>query len=142
MSYLVEDTDPRTVFTFGYRSKHPAELERWTERLGARVVDIRFEPMSSEQRWTKSRLRERLGERYLHVKALGNRHYRSGRIALVAPRIGAEEVRRRVYDEGDRAILLCACTSVEHCHRVKAAEWVADQTEGHVTEIETQFSLF
>ena len=106
------------VFTIGYSGRKPAEIKLLAEELDATVFDVRFSPRSRVPHWSRKRLTESLGDRYRHVRALGNRNYRSGPIELEDFPAGLA-----LIQESDRPIILmCACKDPAICHRTTIAE--------------------
>lgn len=106
------------VYTIGYSGRKPAEILEIARDLDATVFDVRFSPRSRVPHWTRGRLEALLGDRYVHVRALGNRNYRSGPIDLVDFPAGLQLIR-----EADRpVILMCACQDPALCHRSTIAE--------------------
>jgi uncharacterized protein (DUF488 family) len=67
------------LYTFGYSGKQPEELHTLAEQLDALVADIRFSPRSRVPHWNGGSLVRRLGHRYRHLPALGNRNYKGAR---------------------------------------------------------------
>ena len=105
------------VFTIGYSGRKPAEIMLLAEELDATVFDVRFSPRSRVPHWTRKRLTEFLGDRYCHVRALGNRNYRDGPIVLDDFPAGLE-----LIHASDRpVILMCACKDPAFCHRTTIA---------------------
>jgi uncharacterized protein (DUF488 family) len=106
------------IYTTGYAGQDPAALQRWLEALDGVVFDIRFNPQSRKPRWTKAALARRLGARYMHVPALGNRNYKGGPIALVDLEAGLAQLAQ----ETRPVVLLCVCGDAATCHRTVVAE--------------------
>jgi uncharacterized protein (DUF488 family) len=106
------------VYTIGYSGRKPAEILEIARDLDATVFDVRFSPRSRVPHWTRGRLEALLGDRYRHVRALGNRNYRGGPTDLVDFPAGLELIR-----ESNRpVILMCACKDPAFCHRSTIAE--------------------
>lgn len=108
------------VFTIGYSGRKPQELKQICENLDAVIFDIRFSPRSRVAHWSGKRLGELLGDRYLHVKALGNVNYKGGPIKIM----NYKEGRARIEANKKPVILMCACSSEKYhtCHRRNIAE--------------------
>jgi uncharacterized protein (DUF488 family) len=114
-----------TIYTLGYLNATPEAVDRYVEELGALLVDTRFTPTSRNPVWRQGPLRRLLGDRYVHIKALGNERYRQGPpIKLHQPEEGMAQLRPLV--EAQPVILLCACRDVNLCHRKLIAEMAAD----------------
>lgn len=114
-----------SLHTFGYSGRSPDELQDLAERLDALVVDIRFSPRSRNPDWSGGRLRKRLGGRYHHLPALGNRNYQGGPIAFADLEAGVAAAGDLL--EQRAVILLCVCGELRRCHRLLAAEAIAAQ---------------
>ena len=106
------------VYTLGYSGRKPAEILQIAEELDATVFDVRFSPRSRVPHWSRKRLTEFLGDRYRHVRALGNRNYRGGPIELEDFPAGLE----LIQDSERPVILMCACKDPAICHRSTIAD--------------------
>ena len=106
------------VYTLGYSGRKPAEILQIAEGLDAVVFDVRFSPRSRVPHWSRKRLTELLGDRYLHIRALGNRNYRGGPIELEDFPAGLE----LIQDSERPVILMCACKDPAICHRSTIAD--------------------
>jgi hypothetical protein len=115
------------VFSVGYAGVPIEAFQAFVEREDLRVVDIRFKPASRVTAYSRKRLRERFGDRYTHLPALGNRNYRGGPIALLDAARGLREV-RALLAEGPIA-LLCVCRDWQTCHRTVITDALGRQ--GH-----------
>ena len=117
--------------TIGYRGRSFSGLSELLQEHGVGVlIDIRYAAETRQKAFAKSTLSRRLpseaGIAYVHCGALGNRNYRSGPISIVDLDAGAAEVERLVAEHGTAAIM-CACRSVEGCHREEAARALAER---------------
>ena len=131
---VVELEAMNTLYTFGYQNaKNPESLLALAEKREAVFADARFSPNSRNPMWGRARLALVLGERYVHVKALGNRNYKGGPIDLLDPDAGAEQISALL--ERSNVILLCTCWNVDTCHRKTAAEYVASKLGCHVVHL-------
>jgi hypothetical protein len=90
-------------------------------KVTALLCDIRFSPHSRNPQYTQRQLQARFGERYRHVPALGNRHYRGGEIDIVDYAQGQQEIAAYLQD-WFAVVLLCVCAEVQTCHRKLVAE--------------------
>ncbi len=123
----------KPLYTFGYTGSTPETLKNVAEALGAIlvlsaaevVVDIRFSARSRAVRWTGKRLVETLGERYAHIRELGNANYkdRDGEIVIADLDAGMHKLLEILLQKP--AILLCACQGWQSCHRRVPAEAAA-----------------
>lgn len=111
------------LYTVGYSGRLPHDLQALAEHLDAVVVDIRFSPSSRSPDWTAGRLQKRLGERYRHLPALGNRNYQGGPLEFVDLEAGVVKVGQLLSQRS--VILLCGCADVQRCHRLPVAEAIA-----------------
>ena len=111
------------LYTFGYNGRQPEELLVLVGQLGAVVAGIRFSLCSRVPAWSGGRLARLLGDRYLHLPALGNRNYKERSIELVDVERGTAQVGELLAVQP--VILLCVCADVERCHRRLVAEAVA-----------------
>jgi uncharacterized protein (DUF488 family) len=110
-----------TVYCIGYSGRQSGELLDLADRVEAVVVDIRFSPASRIPAWSRKRLSELLGGRYVHVRELGNKNYRSGGpIALVDYEAGRRQVERLLQELP--VLLLCVCADPTECHRTFVAD--------------------
>ena len=120
--------------TIGYRGRSFSGLAELLGEHGVGVlIDIRYAAETRQKTFAKSTLSKRLpaeaGIAYVHCGALGNRNYRSGPIKIVDLEAGAEEVERLVA-EHETAAIMCACRSVEGCHREAVAGALAERNPG------------
>lgn len=115
----------QTVYTFGYTGRQPQELAAIAASLDALVIDVRYSPFSRNHIWNKKQLVALLGDRYRHVKALGNENYKGGPIKLLDPQAGVREVSALL--DTQPVILTCVCQNVNWCHRKVAAELLAEE---------------
>ena len=114
------------IYTFGYGGRKPEELKAAAEELQATVVDVRIVPNTRVPGWSRGPLQAALGERYQHVRALGNVNYKGGgEIKLVNEPAGLDYV-RRLLDRDRNVILLCAESDPVGCHRTYIAGKLAE----------------
>lgn len=119
------------IYTVGYGKRQQGEIFELLNGLGAVLVDIRFSPWGRPG-FKGFELSRALGERYVHVKALGNAEYKSGGMRIVDYAAG-----RAALAALDRpALLLCACASPDGCHRTVVGELLR-QDGFSVTELAT-----
>jgi hypothetical protein len=119
-----------TIYTAGYRGRTPEEVLSLARRLNAIVVDVRYRAQSRIRGFNKSELRRLLGERYLHVRALGNGNYKScGPVKLLDADEGVRIV-GGLLCEGRNVLLLCACKELDGCHRRDAADLLTAVVHG------------
>jgi len=66
------------LYTLGYTGRKPVDVHQLAIAHRAMLVDIRFSPRSRAAYWQKGALERLLGDRYVHLQALGNVNYRTG----------------------------------------------------------------
>lgn len=113
-----------TLCTVGYRGR---SFSAFADLLGecgiGALIDVRYAAETRNKTFAKSTLRTKLPERgirYEHVRALGNRNYRGGPMQIVDLDAGLAEV-ERVLAEHRTVVLMCACRTVDGCHRAPIA---------------------
>lgn len=131
------ETRFRRLYTLGYTTlRDAAGMKRLADRLDATIVDIRYSPRSRAPQWSRLRLTELLGARYMHLQALGNELYKDprGLIRLVNPQIGTAVLRRLLLETA--GILVCACKDLKTCHRLAAAKHICKELSIEVTHLD------
>lgn len=111
-------TAPSTLFTIGYTGIDIDAFERFVADRELMVVDCRLSPRSRNPDWTRKRLTERFGDRYVHAAGLGNVNYREPEagVELSDPESWFNWIAQRCA-EGQHLLLICACADVATCHR-------------------------
>ncbi len=108
------------IYTTGYGNDAPERIHQLVRDLDAVLVDIRYSPWGKPG-YKQYELRRALGDRYLHVQALGNAAYKTGGMQIADYPTG-----RAVLTQLERpAILLCACHSPAGCHRTVVGAMLA-----------------
>ena len=109
-------------------------VEALAERLGTTVIDIRLVPASRwRKEWRDSELRNLLGDRYVHVRELGNEHYKEGGPIKIKD---MDAGIKKLLEIGGSLILLCGCKDKLDCHRRVVARELEER--GHqVSEVES-----
>ncbi len=120
------------VFTFGYQGKRAVDLLARLQQLDAVLCDVRLSPRSRwAPEWNRNQLAAQMGDRYVHVPALGNVNYRGdGPVEIVDLSAGLSTV----FDlAATRSVVrLCVCSKLSGCHRETIAQALAEhgiQTE-------------
>lgn len=112
-----------TLFTAGYTGLTPDLILKAANRHDAFVADIRLSPHSRHPQWEGAALAAVLGDRYIHIRELGNRNFKGdygeGVMLLDADR---GSIRVLALLKHRPVILLCACKDWQHCHRLHAAQ--------------------
>ena len=125
------------LYTFGYQGVSVVEFDRLLSSLGGVVADVRKMPWSKDESWTKHRLINYFGRRYVHVPEFGNVNYKTGGpVVLVNPIVGVERVSRWLTTMP--VVLLCGCWQWSTCHRRDAAELVAEKLGCEVVHLTRQ----
>jgi uncharacterized protein (DUF488 family) len=109
------------LYDLGYLDLRKSEkLAQFCQAIDAVVVDARFSPNSRDPQWRKGALEKLLGERYHHVKALGNKNYKGGEIDFVDLQGGIDAIAHLL--QSHPVIVMCACWKRHICHRVNVVE--------------------
>lgn len=106
------------LFDVGYLAlKDPALLLAAVRGFHARLVDCRFSPRSRLPGFRQAFLTQALGEQYVLIPELGNKHYKNGEpIEIVDLARGLETLFG--YLQSSPVILMCACADRYVCHRL------------------------
>lgn len=111
----------KNLYDLGYLEiKKLEKLVSLVTVLDTVLVDVRFSPNSRNPQWRKKALEKKLGLRYHHLKALGNRNFKGGPIAFVDLKVGMNTLSN--FLQSKNVIIMCACWDRATCHRVKIAE--------------------
>lgn len=125
----------KIVYTMGYGGKKLVDIVSTARSLDATIFDIRFNSRSMNPWFNRSRMQEWLGDRYVHVRSLGNVTYKSetGEIQILNLEGGIATI-----EHSERSvILLCVCKDYATCHR----SFISAELERrgyHVKEISAQ----
>jgi len=115
--------------TAGYKNFSFYQFKDLVEDLDALIVDVRYVPYTPLPFWSIGTLQEKFGEKYIHIKELGNINYKDKTNIEIAD-FSTGLIRFVVASEGFKTcILLCGCIDVNKCHRKIVAEKIADQIE-------------
>jgi hypothetical protein len=108
------------LYTLGYAAPSAAFiLETLLSEPEMQLVDVRMHPRSHRYpQWRGYTLERRYGERYVHVPAFSNVHYRApGQpIQLADPETGVRWA-IPLLQQGRNLVLLCVCKDYGLCHR-------------------------
>lgn len=116
------------IYIMGYSGRTLAQLKQIAEEKDATIFDIRFSPRSRNPQFSGKRMAEELGDRYMHVRQLGNRNYKGGPVALVDYEAG----KQMILNHRRNVILVCVCRDHVTCHRTDIARKL--RAEGHQVE--------
>jgi hypothetical protein len=104
------------IYTTGFAGKDFTLLPDLLGFLDARLIDIRFAPMSGKEiQWRKDYLQLLLKDRYRHVPHLGNRLSKeSSKPTIQNLSLGV----KIITEMRANLLLMCECPGVEECHRL------------------------
>ena len=122
-----------TIYSLGYMASTPEALAAYVEQYDALVVDIRYNPKSSNPHWGGMALRRRYGDRYVYCHDYGNPNYKGGPMTLHYPDGAVRQLRPLL--ERHNLILICACVHSGSCHRKLAAEHLSAATGAPVVHL-------
>lgn len=107
---------PTPIYLFGYSGHTDEEI---TAALGADglLIDIRFSPRSRRVGFSRAGLQRAYGERYYHVRELGNADRQAGGIQLADPTAGLQTIDELAAGHAGPLFLMCACADAAGCHR-------------------------
>lgn len=131
------------IYTLGYAFWGVDEVEARVTALDARLLDVRHAPHTTKPGFSRPELRERFGERYVHLPGFGNVNYEGGPIELADPETGLATVQ----EMDGPLVLMCGCQSPEECHRSTVATLLRNRRGGSITHLrppgrEAQGELF
>jgi hypothetical protein len=116
----------KQVYLTGYTSKKPADLKAMVERMGARLIDIRYSANSRVPQWRNLSLVDLLGDAYYHLIVFGNIAYKEKRIQVYNFPAGESWLFWHFKDHPEQpVILMCACKDAKVCHRTNVGERLA-----------------
>jgi hypothetical protein len=121
-----------TIYLFGYSGK---TLEQIAQALGedGLLIDIRYSPRSRKAGFSRSGLERVFGERYRHVRELGNADYQTGGIRLADAEAGVQIIETLIAEQNSPLFLMCSCEDGATCHRREVGKLL--KKRGHsVTE--------
>ncbi len=109
------------VLTFGYQGKRAVDLLARLQQLDAVLCDVRLSPRSRwAPEWNEKRLVELMGDRYVHVPALGNVNYKGGPVEIQDLNVGLSAVFDLAATRS--VVLMCVCSKLSGCHRESIAQ--------------------
>lgn len=124
------------IWGVGYTGLSMEKLVAWVVEANAVLVDVRWQPFSRAPIWRRGEFQGRLGDRYVHVRELGNEHHKQPQLGIQIHDMetGLLRVDREVFGRGYDAVLMCACAEVTSCHRRVIVQAVADRWPGCASE--------
>ena len=112
----------KAVFGTGYSGRTMDDLKRILGELDAYLVDIRYTPYSRNPVFRKAALEAAFGDRYVYLRAFGNRNYKGGPVEIVDYEAG-----RTALEALDKpALLMCVCRDPKTCHRTTVLQRLAE----------------
>jgi uncharacterized protein (DUF488 family) len=127
------------VLTWGYQHHKVADLRALVADRGVDlIVDVRANPYSKQDSWTKEGLEATFGDRYLWIGWFGERGWRRGETqgGLRNPSRGMAELRTAVRKaNAERVLLLCYEADAGECHRSQVATLIQERLNGSSVEI-------
>jgi len=113
---------PIRIYDLGYADiKDRLDLlAGFLEKQDALLVDVRFKPWSKSPIWRAENLRKVLGDRYVHIPALGNINYseHGENIQYANLDRGIQEATRIMWLQSKSLVIMCQCWDRDHCHRM------------------------
>lgn len=110
------------VYGIGYSGRTLEDLKRIVKALDATLVDISFAPYSRNPVFRKAALEKTLGDRYVYLRAFGNRNYKGGPVEIVDYDAG-----KAALEALDKpALLMCVCKDAATCHRTTVLQRLAE----------------
>ena len=126
-----------TIHTLGYAAWTTDQLQALVEEENALLADVRLSPKSGKAGFSKHELAGLLGQRYVHVPAMGNANYQGGPIQIKDFDCGVQQLRRVFVERKVEAlILMCGCQNAQTCHRRTVAERLAKKKGLDVEHLE------
>lgn len=129
------------VWHLGYRGLSVDQVVHAVERAGAILMDIRFSAGKPGDPWWARGVRDRLGDRFVENRALGNRAYKSGGLELADARGGIGAL--LAWMEHRPVVLMCACERLDGCHRRSVLDILKQRgavTEEEIGDFRTQLA--
>lgn len=133
------------AYGIGYSGRSLTDIHRLALQLDADVFDVRFSPRSRNWQFSGRNLQDKLGDRYRHVQAFGNRNYKGGPIEIADFEAGLQQV----LDSHRPVILMCVCGDPNRCHRTTVGRMLRERgiayTElggkGHLIDAQGRIAL-
>ncbi len=119
-------TYPTPIYLFGY-SGHTDEEIAAAVGVDGLLVDIRFSPRSRRAGFSRAALQRAYGERYQHVRELGNAAYQSGGIRLADAEAGLQRIDELAASHTGPLFLMCVCADGETCHRKEVGRLLGER---------------
>ena len=109
------------IYLFGYSGKTDDQIEKAIGKNGL-LIDIRYSPKTRRPDYSRAGLIRTFGERYHHIRELGNANYKVGGIRLADPDAGLKRIDALANEHQGPLFLMCACEDGRTCHRRQVGE--------------------
>lgn len=123
-----------TIFTLGYAGLKLSDVKAWLESHSVLLVDVRFVPWSRNSQWKRENLQATLGDRYVWLRAMGNRNWRDPSmeaVELADPERGVR-IASRLLQKNSICLLCLESDGPDgghwRCHRAEVADLIAAET--------------
>lgn len=109
------------LYDIGYLDVRKVEkLNALLVLLDAYLVDVRFSPNSRDPQWRQAAMKKEIGERYIHIKSLGNKNYKGGPIEFLDLPGGLDALAHLLQKKN--VVVMCACWARDRCHRLNIVQ--------------------
>ena len=115
------------LYTAGYKNWFDEDFYEKVEELDAYVIDVRLVPYAYFPYWRKEYISKALKEKYIHIKALGNKNYKNSQLPMEIYDISKLSIVIDMLKEGKNCVLFCACEECEKCHRKILVDKICEQ---------------
>lgn len=109
------------VYLFGYSGKTDEQIEQAIGENGL-LLDIRYSPRTRRAGYSRAGLVRTFGDRYHHIRELGNADYQTGGIRLADPDAGLARIDALAAEHDGPLFLMCVCGDGRTCHRRTVGE--------------------
>lgn len=123
------------LYTAGYLNWSDDDFYKKVEELNAYVIDVRLVPWAFFPYWQKQYIQKALGNKYIHIKELGNKNYNNIKLPIEILDISKISQVIDLLKSGNNCILLCACKDIEKCHRKFLAETIGIELKINFSEL-------
>ena len=119
-------THPTLIYLFGYSGHTDREIAAAVGVDGL-LIDIRYSPRSRRAGFSRAGLQRAYGDRYQHVRELGNADYQRGAIRLTDADAGLQRIEELAASHTGPLFLMCACADAAGCHRSEVGRLLRDR---------------
>ena len=117
------------LYTAGYKNWFDEDFYNKVKELDAYVIDVRLVPYAFFPYWKKEYIQKALGDKYIHIKELGNKNYHNSKLPIEISDISKLSIVKQMLSEGKTCILLCACKDCDTCHRKILADTLCSELD-------------